>query len=238
MQREITRSNVRDLVRKGLEEARGNYKIVARLFNMDSATTRNSSTSSASTIARCRSRSTDSVMPAPRPAVSCIGTSMRRNSVCAQPLEPPCCAQHRLPAIVGASSATDRPAPSVPATTHLAAAPAGNATSGADPDAADRRRDNSGRLPDRARRRARRSSSGAKRTCLATCRCGPDGRISLPLLNDIQAAGLTPEQLRLNITEVGEQVHRTSRRSQSWSSRSTAVGSSSLDRWPSRAPIR
>jgi transcriptional regulator with PAS, ATPase and Fis domain len=35
MQREITRSNVRDLIRKGLEEARGNYKIVARLFNMD-----------------------------------------------------------------------------------------------------------------------------------------------------------------------------------------------------------
>jgi two-component system response regulator AtoC len=35
MQREITRSNVRDLVKKGLEEARGNYKIVARLFNMD-----------------------------------------------------------------------------------------------------------------------------------------------------------------------------------------------------------
>jgi DNA-binding NtrC family response regulator len=35
MQREITRSNVRDLVRRGLEEARGNYKIVARLFNME-----------------------------------------------------------------------------------------------------------------------------------------------------------------------------------------------------------
>jgi two-component system response regulator AtoC len=35
MQREITRGHVRDLVRKGLEEARGNYKIVARLFNMD-----------------------------------------------------------------------------------------------------------------------------------------------------------------------------------------------------------
>jgi transcriptional regulator with AAA-type ATPase domain len=35
MRREITRSNVRDLVHKGLEEARGNYKIVARLFNMD-----------------------------------------------------------------------------------------------------------------------------------------------------------------------------------------------------------
>jgi transcriptional regulator with PAS, ATPase and Fis domain len=36
MNREITRSNVRDLVHKGLEEARGNYKIVLRLFNMDS----------------------------------------------------------------------------------------------------------------------------------------------------------------------------------------------------------
>ena len=35
MQREITRGNVRDIVRKGLEEARGNYKIVARLFNME-----------------------------------------------------------------------------------------------------------------------------------------------------------------------------------------------------------
>ena len=29
----------------------------------------------------------------------------------------------------------------------------------------------------------------------------PDGRISLPLLNDIDAAGLTPEQLRLRVTE-------------------------------------
>lgn len=37
MQREITRSNVRDVVRKGLQEARGNYKIVARLFNMESS---------------------------------------------------------------------------------------------------------------------------------------------------------------------------------------------------------
>ncbi len=34
MQREITRSSVRDLVRKGLKEARGNYKIVAKMFNM------------------------------------------------------------------------------------------------------------------------------------------------------------------------------------------------------------
>ena len=34
MQREITRNNVRELVRKGLEDARGNYKIVVRLFNM------------------------------------------------------------------------------------------------------------------------------------------------------------------------------------------------------------
>jgi len=37
MNREITRSNVRDLVRKGLEEARGNYKIVLRLFNMETS---------------------------------------------------------------------------------------------------------------------------------------------------------------------------------------------------------
>jgi transcriptional regulator with PAS, ATPase and Fis domain len=36
MEREITRGNVRDLVRKGLEEARGNYKIVAKMFNMES----------------------------------------------------------------------------------------------------------------------------------------------------------------------------------------------------------
>jgi two-component system, NtrC family, response regulator AtoC len=35
MQREISRGNVRELVRKGLEEARGNYKIVVRLFNME-----------------------------------------------------------------------------------------------------------------------------------------------------------------------------------------------------------
>jgi transcriptional regulator with PAS, ATPase and Fis domain len=35
MQREITRGNVRDLVRKGLEESRGNYKILARMFNME-----------------------------------------------------------------------------------------------------------------------------------------------------------------------------------------------------------
>jgi DNA-binding NtrC family response regulator len=35
MQREITRGNLRDLVRKGLQEARGNYRIVVRLFNMD-----------------------------------------------------------------------------------------------------------------------------------------------------------------------------------------------------------
>lgn len=29
----------------------------------------------------------------------------------------------------------------------------------------------------------------------------PDGKISLPLLNDVQASGLTPEQLRLAVTE-------------------------------------
>ncbi len=36
MNREITRGNVRDLVHKGLEQARGNYKIVLKLFNMES----------------------------------------------------------------------------------------------------------------------------------------------------------------------------------------------------------
>ena len=35
MDREITRENVRELVRKGLEEARGNYRIVAKLFNLE-----------------------------------------------------------------------------------------------------------------------------------------------------------------------------------------------------------
>ena len=29
----------------------------------------------------------------------------------------------------------------------------------------------------------------------------PDGKISLPLINEVQASGLTPEQLRLNVTE-------------------------------------
>jgi polysaccharide biosynthesis/export protein len=32
----------------------------------------------------------------------------------------------------------------------------------------------------------------------------PDGMISLPLVNDVQAAGLTPEQLRNRITEIAE----------------------------------
>jgi transcriptional regulator with PAS, ATPase and Fis domain len=35
LHREITRGHVRDVVRRGLQEARGNYKIVARLFNME-----------------------------------------------------------------------------------------------------------------------------------------------------------------------------------------------------------
>ena len=34
MEREITKNNVREVVRRGLEEARGNYKIVARMFNL------------------------------------------------------------------------------------------------------------------------------------------------------------------------------------------------------------
>ncbi|MGE0448401.1 MAG: sigma-54 interaction domain-containing protein [Vicinamibacterales bacterium] len=35
MSRDITRDNVREVIRRGLEEARGNYTILARLFNMD-----------------------------------------------------------------------------------------------------------------------------------------------------------------------------------------------------------
>jgi polysaccharide export outer membrane protein len=33
----------------------------------------------------------------------------------------------------------------------------------------------------------------------------PDGRISLPLLNDVHAAGLTPSQLRDRITELAQE---------------------------------
>ena len=36
MRREITKANVRDLIRRGLQETRGSYKIVVKLFNMDS----------------------------------------------------------------------------------------------------------------------------------------------------------------------------------------------------------
>jgi DNA-binding NtrC family response regulator len=35
MRRDITRNDIRDLVRKGLEETRGNYKMVARIFNLE-----------------------------------------------------------------------------------------------------------------------------------------------------------------------------------------------------------
>jgi hypothetical protein len=35
MQREITRGNLRELISKGLEESKGNYKIVTKLFNME-----------------------------------------------------------------------------------------------------------------------------------------------------------------------------------------------------------
>jgi len=34
MQRDLTRSTMRDLLRKGLQDARGNYRVVAKLFNM------------------------------------------------------------------------------------------------------------------------------------------------------------------------------------------------------------
>jgi DNA-binding NtrC family response regulator len=36
VEREITRANVREVVRRGLEDARGSYKVVSRLFNMES----------------------------------------------------------------------------------------------------------------------------------------------------------------------------------------------------------
>jgi len=35
MQREITKESIREIVRRGLEEARGSYKIVAKLFNLE-----------------------------------------------------------------------------------------------------------------------------------------------------------------------------------------------------------
>ena len=35
MQREITRTSVRDLVRRGFQDSNGSYKVVARLFNME-----------------------------------------------------------------------------------------------------------------------------------------------------------------------------------------------------------
>jgi two-component system NtrC family response regulator len=35
MQREITRSSVREVVRRGLQDARGSYKIVTKMFNME-----------------------------------------------------------------------------------------------------------------------------------------------------------------------------------------------------------
>jgi polysaccharide export outer membrane protein len=34
----------------------------------------------------------------------------------------------------------------------------------------------------------------------------PDGKVSLPLLNDVVAAGLTPEQLRVRVTEAAAQL--------------------------------
>ena len=35
MDREITRGTVREVIRQGLEESRGNYRILARLFNLE-----------------------------------------------------------------------------------------------------------------------------------------------------------------------------------------------------------
>lgn len=37
----------------------------------------------------------------------------------------------------------------------------------------------------------------------------PDGRISLPLINEVDAAGLTPEQLRVNLTQAAAKFFET-----------------------------
>ena len=37
MRRDLTRADIRELVRKGLDQARGSYKVLARLFNMEEA---------------------------------------------------------------------------------------------------------------------------------------------------------------------------------------------------------
>ena len=68
MDREITRANVREVVRRGLEEARGNYKIVARLFNMEARDYKRFLNSSASTTARFRSKNIGETGAEPPPA--------------------------------------------------------------------------------------------------------------------------------------------------------------------------
>ena len=40
----------------------------------------------------------------------------------------------------------------------------------------------------------------------ATMTVRPDGMISLPLLNEVKAAGLTPEELRLSVTAIAEKL--------------------------------
>ncbi len=59
MNREITRNNVRELVHKGLEEARGNYKIVLKLFNMETRDYKRFLNFLGSTTVSCRSKSID-----------------------------------------------------------------------------------------------------------------------------------------------------------------------------------
>ncbi len=61
MQREITKNNVRDVVRRGLEEARGNYKIVARMFNLGAEDYKRFLNFLRSTIVSCRSRNSADV---------------------------------------------------------------------------------------------------------------------------------------------------------------------------------
>ena len=64
----------------------------------------------------------------------------------------------------------------------------------------------------------------------------PDGKISLPLLNDVQAAGLTPDQLRARVDEGGGEIRRRSRMPPSSSRRSTAARSSSPGTWRRPGP--
>ena len=57
MSRDLTRDDLRTIVRKGLERTSGNYKVMVELFNMPATTTSAFSASCESTSATCRSSS-------------------------------------------------------------------------------------------------------------------------------------------------------------------------------------